>query len=161
MRRALPVLVGVVIVVGGLLLLLTIFNGRDSAGIDDTARQGPGVFEESPGDPPTSGDTGGPNLIAETVIDDGALVQALAIGDVMFVYGTRKPPPGLRQLRDDLSGPFDPELAAAGQMIVLVRRDNVDGIQALAWKRRLRVTSAEDPALREFAETWLGQGAAG
>jgi hypothetical protein len=78
----------------------------------------------------------------------------------MLVYGTRKPPPGLAQLRDEVTGPFDPELAAAGQMAVLVRREGVEGIEALAWKRRLKVDAADDPDLRAFIEDWLGQGAA-
>jgi hypothetical protein len=29
---------------------------------------------------------------------------------------------------------------------------------ALAWRRRLRVASATDPRLREFAAAWLGLG---
>jgi hypothetical protein len=160
MRRALPPLLGVVIVVGGLFLLLSVFSGRDSAELGGgTTAQGPGAFETDPGDPPSSGPTGAPNLIAETVVDDAVLVQALSIGDVALVYGTRKPPPGLAALRERLvGGPFDPELAAAGQMAVLIRRPGVDGIVALAWQRRLQVSSADDPVLAEFIEKWLGAG---
>ena len=86
------------------------------------------------------------------------LVRALATGDVALVYGTAKPPPELTRLREDATGPFDPELAAAGQMVFLVRRKGVDGIQALAWKRRLEVDSPADPRLREFIDAWLGKG---
>ncbi|MGH2856285.1 MAG: hypothetical protein ACRDMJ_02240, partial [Solirubrobacteraceae bacterium] len=54
--------------------------------------------------------------------------------------------------------PFTPALAAAGGAIVLAYRPGVDGIVALAWTRMLRVSSAQDPALRAFAQFWLGRG---
>ena len=43
-------------------------------------------------------------------------------------------------------------------MAFLVRRKGVDGIQALAWKRRLQVDGPTDPRLREFIDVWLGKG---
>lgn len=159
MKRLLPVLVGIVIVGAGLVGLLAVFHDRDSAGLSDGpgGASGPGTAESSPGDPPTSGTPGG-NLQRETVVANGSLLRALATGDVALVYGTAKPPPELRRLRDDATGAFDPELAAAGQMAFLVRRKGVTGIQALAWKRRLQVDAATDPRLREFIDAWLGKG---
>ena len=151
---------GVVIVAAGLFGLLLLFHGRDSADLStatDTA-QGPGTLEEAPGDPPTSGRAGPDGLQREGTVSDPVLIRALALGNVAFVYGTPKPPPELLQVRDDVIGPFDPELAAAGQMVFLVRRPGVDGFQALAWKRRLQTDSPADPQLREFAEAWLGRG---
>ncbi len=119
--------------------------------------QGPGALETAPGDPPTSGAKGG-NLQREGEVADPVLLRALATGDVALVYGTAKPPSALVELRDEATGPFDPELAAAGQMAFLVQRRGVTGIQALAWKRRLAVPNADDPRLREFIDTWLGKG---
>ena len=157
MRRLIPVLVGVVLVGGGLFGLLTIFSDRDEPDLAAETVRGPGVLETEPGDPPTSGPQGG-NLQREGEVPDPVLLRALATGDVALVYGSAKPPEELVQLREDATGPFDPELAAAGQMAFLVHRQGVTGIQALAWKRRLAVPSAADPRLREFIDTWLGKG---
>ena len=155
-RRLLPVLVGLVLVGGGLYGLLTYF-AKDS---DVPITRGPGTLEDSgsPGDPPTSGTPGAASLTGEGDVDDPALLEALSIGDVALVYGSAKPPPALVQLRDDATGAFDPELAAAGQMAFLVRRAGVKGVQALAWQRRLEVDDPGDPQLREFIDAWLGKG---
>lgn len=162
MRRLLPVLVGLVLVVAGLFGLLALFNDRDAADVSGgTQVAGPGALETEPGDPPTSGDATGGNVQREGEVDDAALVAALAAGDVALVYGTAKPPPALAQLRDDATGPFDPELAAAGQMAILVRRPGLEGIQALAWQRRLQVRDPADPKLRDFIDAWLGKGRSG
>ena len=157
MRRLIPVLVGIVLVVAGLIGLLAVFHNRDSAELKAETVQGPGTYEKAPGDPPTSGTPGG-NLQRERDVPDPVLVKALSLGDVALVYGTAQPPPELVQMRDDATGPFDPELAAAGQMAFLVRRPGTTGVQALAWQRRLIVPSAADPRLREFVDTWLGKG---
>jgi Protein of unknown function (DUF3105) len=158
-RRVLPVLVGIVLVGAGLFGLLAVFHGRDSADLSAGTQNpaGPGTAETAPGDPPTSGTPGG-NLRHERAVADPALVRALANGDVALVYGNPTPPAALVQLRDDATGPFDPELAAAGQMAFLVHRDGVSGVQALAWKRRLRVDAVDDPRIREFIDAWLGKG---
>lgn len=158
-QKLIPVLIGIVLVGAGLFGLLTLFSSRDTGDLSDgrDAASGPGVAETAPGDPPTSGTKGG-NPRREGAVPDAVLVRALAAGDVALVYGTAKPPPDLRRLRDDATGPFDPELAAAGQMALLVRREGVDGVQALAWKRRLEVGAPTDPRLREFVEAWLGKG---
>ena len=156
-KRALPILVGIVIVVGGAYGLIKVFQGRDSADLAQDGGSGaaPGTVESSPGDPPTSGRSGG-NLQREGKV--AAPVRALATGDVALVYGTAEPPPALTRLRNDATGSIDPELAAAGQMAFLVRRKGVTGIQALAWKRRLKVEAPTDPRLREFVDAWLGKG---
>ena len=43
-------------------------------------------------------------------------------------------------------------------MVILVHRDDVDGVQALAYQRRLEASGLTDPQLRAFAEAWLGAG---
>jgi hypothetical protein len=158
-RRLLPVLVGIVIVVGGGLALLQLFNSRDSGEVGTGATpQGPGAFEAEPGDPPTSGDPGVARLQTEGEVPDDSLVAALAAGNVALVYGSAQPPRALERLRDETSGPFDPELAAGGLSVFLVRRPGIEGVQALAWQRRLEVQDASDPQLGEFVDAWLGQG---
>ncbi len=156
-RRVLPVLVGVVIVAAGLFGLLTLFNDRDSADVG-AQTAGPGAFEEQPGDPPTSATSATKPPLREGTLSDDAIVGALALGNVVLVYGSPKPPPELEQMREDATGPFDPELAAAGQMAVLVRRPGVEEIQALAWQHRLQTGDPTDPALRDFVDFWLGKG---
>jgi hypothetical protein len=158
MRRVLPVLVGIVIVGAGLFGLLALFHDRDSAELSAQTAKGLGLLETEPGDPPTSGTPGG-NVQEEGAVADPQLIKALSLGDVVLVYGSKEPPAALTQLRDDATGPFEPELAAAGLMAVLVHRDGIQGVQALAWKRRLEVPGPSDPRLREFIDTWLGKGA--
>ena len=161
MRRLLPVLLGIVIVAGGGLALLQLFSSRDSSEVaTGGAPQGPGVLETEPGNPPTSGDPGAARLQAEGDVPDDALVAALADGNVALVYGTPQPPRALERLRDETSGPFDPELAAGGLSVFLVRRPGIDGVQALAWQRRLTADDPADPALTEFVDAWLGRGRA-
>lgn len=172
MRRLLPVLLGVVVVIGGGILLLTVVHGRDAAGVDAQAGAGPGVLEPNRGNAtragagvgrfsapaPTSGTHAPRNPRREGRVDDAELLQALALGDVALVYASARPPAELVALQGDVSGAFDPELAAAGQMVLLVRRAGTRGIQALSWRRRLQATGPRDPRLRAFAEAWLGQG---
>ena len=53
------------------------------------------------------------------------------------------------------------EFLAAGQVVVLGRRPATRGVVAVAWRRQLRAERPDDPALREFADFWLGRGARG
>ena len=94
-------------------------------------------------------------------IDDDALLHALELGNVVLAYSGAQPPAPLRALQRELSGPFVSELAGAGQAVILARREDVEGSVALAWRRRQGAPSARDPALREFAEFWLGRGRGG
>jgi hypothetical protein len=159
MRRLVPIVAGVLLVVAGLVGLMAFASGRDDAGLADHSSEGPGTYEAaSTGDPPTSGAHEQRNVTGEDEVSDDALLTALEQGNVVIAYEQPKPPADLVQLREDLSGPFDAELAAAGQMVILVHRGDADGIQALAYQRRLRAESATDPQLRAFAEAWLGKG---
>jgi Protein of unknown function (DUF3105) len=148
--------------------------GRDSPGVAGGAA-GPGVHFRDQGDahlhagqlepvydsdPPTSG----PH-IPVAIAHDGArltndqLLQALAVGDVVLMYGGPRPPAGLARLADSLAPRFTPALAASGQAVVLASRVGVRGVIGLAWTRMLRVSSPRDPALAAFARFWLGRGA--
>jgi Protein of unknown function (DUF3105) len=172
------VLIGVAslaIAIGAIALLSGYFAGNDQAGVNGGST-GPGQAFASQGDahlssdslepeynsnPPTSG-----GHVVTPVLQDGAvlsdyqLLTALEAGDVVVLYGGRRPPPGLGALASVVGGSFTPSLAADGQAVVLARRPGVHGLIGLAWTRMLRVGSV-DPVLRAFAAAWLGKGAAG
>jgi hypothetical protein len=113
-------------------------------------------------DPPTSGaHVPQPVLRDGSALTDDQLLQALEVGNVVIMYGTSAPPPGLQALADQVASPFTPALAAAGQAVILAQRPDTPGLVALAWTRMLRVQSVSDPQLRAFAGQYLGRGAAG
>ncbi len=95
----------------------------------------------------------------ESVVNDDQLLQALELGDVVLMYGSDRPTPGLRSLAASIAAPFTPALAAAGQAVILVRRPTTEGVIGLAWARLIHVRAANDPALRSFVLFTLGQGA--
>ena len=90
-------------------------------------------------------------------LSENQIRQALSLGNVVLRYPGPKPPATLRELQDELTGPFDAEIAAAGQAVILARGGT--SVEALAWGHRLRARSPNDPQLRPFVEAWLGDGA--
>lgn len=169
-------LASLVLSIGLIAVLSGFFASHDPAGVSGT-QTGPGLrFPDQghahlpPGelrpiynsDPPTSG----PH-IPTPVTRDGVelttdqLLEALELGDVVFMYGGPAPPPALTALAKSVAAPFTPALAAAGQAAIIAPRRRTGGIYALAWTRMLHVRAATDPRLRDFAEFWLGRGAAG
>ncbi len=96
----------------------------------------------------------------ERRLSEDELLHALELGNVVLAHDASRPPEPLRALRDRIAGPYDVELAAAGQAVLVVQHPAADGITALAWARRLRTRDPADPALAVFTEHWLGQGAA-
>jgi uncharacterized protein DUF3105 len=158
--------IGVIAVLSGGLLA-----GRDDPGVS-AGQVGPGTAYRDLGDlhlrrgelrpvydsnPPTSG----PH-IPEAVLRDRAelsddqLLQALEVGNVVFMYGTPQPPRGLEAIAETAGGRFTPALAASGQAVILARRPGTRGVIALAWTHMLRTLSAPD--LRSFAQFWLSRG---
>jgi hypothetical protein len=153
-------------------VLITILANRDSSGV--THAGGPGTLEpdrganhvdgprtpaSAPDDPPTSGPHRAEPVTRDaTELSDDQLLEALHLGNVVIAYDGTAPPAALKTLQDDVSGPFDPQLAAAGQAVILDRRPGAGGVIALAWRRRLRTADPADPQLRAFADAWLGQG---
>lgn len=152
-------LLTLVVAIGGFVLVLLFFEGRDDSQVPQAASGGdvPGqvVTDQRRAQSPTPirSDRDG------TRLNDDQLLHALALGDVVLLYGTRAPPAALRALQQRVSGRFDPVLAANGAAVVLAYRPGIDGVTALAWKRMLRAPGASDPALQEFADYWLGRGA--
>jgi Protein of unknown function (DUF3105) len=90
-------------------------------------------------------------------LSENQVKQAVSLGNVVLRYHGSKPPAALRALQDQLTGPFDAEIAAAGQAVILAGGGQT--VEALAWGRRLRARTPDDPQLRTFAEAWLGEGA--
>jgi hypothetical protein len=159
---------------GAIALLSGFFAGRVAAGVSGNAGA-PGVaFADlghahvQPGqahppynsDPPTSG----AHVVVPVTADGGQLsndqlLEALELGDVVVMYGSPAPPPGLQALVSQVAYRFTPALAAVGQAVVLARRPGTPGLIGLAWAHMLRVGSPKDPLLRTFLQYWLGRGA--
>jgi hypothetical protein len=164
------VAIGVIALLSGGLLA-----GHDTPGVSGAA-SGPGVAFPDQGDahlkpgqarpdydsePPTSGAHLPAAIISNGAqLTDDQLLQALSVGDVVLMYGTRKPPAGLAAVADAIApAAFTPALAATGQAVVLASRRATTGVIGLAWAHMVHVRSPADPTLRSFAQYWLGRGA--
>jgi hypothetical protein len=157
-RKLLIGLAVVIVAAAGCFALISVLASKDSGDVGGPS--GPGVFEpSSTASPPSSGGyTPSPVQRDRAELTDDQLLSALELGNVALIYPDAKPPAELAAIQRDVSGPFDPALEQAGQAVLLVRRPGAK-LQALAWKRRLVPSGASDPALRDFADAWLGQGA--
>lgn len=181
LRRAGAIALTLLVAIAGAVVLLLIFEHRDTSQVHQQASgttQGPGRLLPDQGDarlapgqphpryvsdPPASGPH---RSISVTTDADGTrlsvdqLLEALSLGDVVLLYDGPHPPPGLRALANRIAGgPFNAALAASGQAVVLGRRDGTRGVIALAWRHILRASSPNDPALASFADYWIGRGA--
>ncbi len=171
---SLAISIGVIAVLSGGLLA-----GRDNPGISGTT-DGPGVAFADQGDarlrpgelqpvydsdPPTSGAYVPTPITRDgAVVSDYQLLTVLAAGDVVFVYGTRTPPAGLRAVARSVTAAFTPKLAAGGGAVILARyarRIPAGDVVALAWTRMLRTSAGDVAGLRAFAQAYLGRGAPG
>lgn len=173
-ERVAIVVAALALSIGLIAVLSGFFAGRDQAGVSASST-GPGTsFPDlgdahlEPGqpqprynsDPPTSGaHIPEPVLRDEARLNDDQLLQALASGNVVVLYGSSSPPPGLRAFARSVAGPFTPALAAAGQAVILATRPGTTGIVGVAWTHLIRVGGASDAALRNFVQYWLGRGA--
>jgi hypothetical protein len=161
LRRLGVALLTLVVALGGFVLVLLFFEGRDSSRVPGAASgagaPGEVVTDQRRAAAPAAirGDRDG------TRLSEDQLLHALELGDVVLLYGTRSAPPRLRALQQRLTGAFDPVLAANGAAVILAFRPGTDGVTALAWRRILRAPSAADPAIEDFADYWLGRGAGG
>jgi hypothetical protein len=159
LRRVGLVAVGAVLAVAGLIALALAFNARDDAGISGAA-QGPGELQpEGGGAWPTSGEHERELVTRDRrALSDDQILTALEAGNVVILYDAPDPGTNLVRLQREVSGPFDAEVAAAGQAVILARREGAGPATALAWRRVLQSGDSADPRLREFAEAWLGRG---
>jgi hypothetical protein len=134
-RRTIGIGAGLVVLAAvAAVAAIAFFNARDDATV--SRADGPGVRRPA-GAPPR--------------------VRA---GNVLLLYRDPAAARGLRALADELAGPPDPALEAAGQAVV-VRRDRALGapVRALSATKRQDAPSAGDPVIRGFAEYWLGRDA--
>jgi hypothetical protein len=148
-KRALAVLLAVGLAAAGVVVVVLVLQSRDDAEVA-AGPKGPGerVAAECPARP-------SPVLRDSRALTEDQIRHALALGNVVL---SARDPRAVRRLQDDLTGPFDAEIAAAGQAVIIAQGD-AGGVEARAWGRRLVASSARDPRLREFAEAWLGEGA--
>jgi Protein of unknown function (DUF3105) len=174
LERAAVILVSLALSFGLIAVLSGFFQNRDHAQLTGSSG-GPGRHFRDLGDvtlqagqlrpaydssPPTSG----PHLPAVVTRDrrplsNDQLLTALALGDVVIMYGGHAPPEPLVRLADTVAGPFTPALAAAGQAVILSPSPGTRGFLGLAWTEMIRVKRAGDPLLSRFAAHWLGRGA--
>jgi hypothetical protein len=170
MRRALVVVLAVLVACAGLAALVLALSARDESQVAG-APAGPGELRAdrgaghgSPaqvpgGELPTSGPHRADLVTRDRRrLTDDQIIHALELGNVVVLYDAPEPPRALPALQEQVAGPFDAELAAAGQAVILARREGAGPATALAWRRVLRGDDPTDPRLREFAETWLGEG---
>jgi hypothetical protein len=130
-RRSVLIAVAALLTVAAILGVLVFFSARDESTIGDEETS-------APGEP------------AASLTD-----EALRRGNVVLRFSTPADRDVLRALADE----FGPETLADQGQAVLVRRDTTaQGVVAQAYRRQLRVRAADDPALREFVEYWLGRG---
>jgi uncharacterized protein DUF3105 len=159
LRRLGLVAAGVAIAIAGLIGLAIAFNARDDAPLS-TPDEGPGELQEvGEGEWPTSGEHRRELVTRDRrELTDDQILSALEVGNVVILYEGREPAPALTRLQEDVAGPFDAEVAAAGQAVILARRAGAGPATALAWRRVLEADDPQDPRLREFTEAWLGRG---
>jgi hypothetical protein len=179
LERLAIVVAALALAVGLIALLSGFFAGRDQASLAGRG-SGPGLAFRDLGhallrpeqpragrvhynsNPPTSGPhVPEPILHNEARLNDDQILEALELGDVVIVYGTRDPPPGLLAVARAVAPRFSPALAAAGQAVILAHRPHYAGLVVLAWAHLLRITGPADPRLRPFMQFWLGRGAPG
>jgi hypothetical protein len=174
LERLAIVVASLVLSIGLIALLSGFFAGRDHAGVSVSAPpigqqfpdQGDRLLRPGEPHPPYNSDppTSGPHVPRPVTRDqveltDDQLLTALANGNVVIMYGGRRPPRGLVALQRKIAGPFSAALAASGQAIVLARRPGTLGLIGLAWAHMVRVSAANDPLLTQFTQYWLGRGA--
>jgi len=172
MGRVAAVAVAVAVGLAGVAGVLLLLSGQDEAEVAPAG--GPGSLEPDRGaahdraaapTPPDRPATSGPHRPELPLADGGRLsedahLHLLELGNVVLHYDAPEPPAALRALQEEVSGPYERAVAAAGQAVVLARRPGLGaGVLATAWRRRLRATGPEDPALADFVSAWLGQGA--
>jgi hypothetical protein len=131
-RRALTLLITIVLCLAGVVGVLAFFNARDASTVAEQPR-GPGE------DLPPLAD------------------QIETPGNVFLRTGDGADLPELRALGEELAGEPTDALRATGQAVVVEQDISVDGIEAIAVGSSLTVQEPDDPELEEFVSFWLGK----
>ena len=137
MRRFLGGLLILALSLAIVIAVVIALQSRDEGNVDKGAGPGEKVAAKCPDKP--EGVTRDSRPLSENQIR-----QALSLGNVVIRYPGTKPPATLRELQDELTGPFDAEIAAAGQAVILARGGT--SVEALAWGHRLRAAQPQRPA---------------
>lgn len=161
----------------GLIALLSgFFANRDQAGVsvsappigDQFPDQGDAQLKPGQPHPPynSAPPTSGPHVPTPVTADQqqlstDQLLTALAAGNVVVMYGERKPPKSLVTFAQQQAGPFSPALAQSGGAVILARQPGTVGLIGLAWAHMVHVSAANDSLLKTFTQYWLGRGASG
>jgi hypothetical protein len=133
--RALRIALAAILAVAGLVVVISFLQSRDDAGLS-TAAPGQEAPEETS--------------------------ATLRRGNVVLRYADPSDRAPLRALAEELGGPADPEVADAGQAVLVERGDTGDApVQALAYRRRMAASGPDDEQLRAFIDYWLGRGQEG
>ena len=132
MRRVGLVAVTAIIVLAGLIGIALFTQSRDESGITPAAGPGEAAPEQTS--------------------------RTLRQGNVILTYAEPTDEDAVRALAEEIGGPPDQALVHAGQAVIVRRDAGASGVQALAFRRRLRAASADDPQLRRFVEHFLGRG---
>ena len=151
MRKVLGGLLVVAVSLAAVVALVLVLQARDDAEVGGAGGPGQRVTDRCPPQPASV-------VHDRRRLSRAQLETALAQGNVVILYAG-PPTIELRRLQRDVSGPFDVEIAAAGQAVILAPGPYPFGYEARAWGRRLFVEVPQDQRLREFAEAWLGEGA--
>ena len=136
LRRVIEAVAVFAIALAGVIALLLFFEGRDAS---TTGTPGPAAVS-GPGAP-----------------DPAATSALLRAGNVELRYARTADRNALVVFAQREAGTDTSALRAIGGAIVVTRDPNVARVTARAYKRSLPVTSAKDPRLQAFVETWLGQ----
>ena len=150
MRRLLGGLLIVVVSLAAVVAAVLVLQSRDDAEVGSAG--GPGEKVEARCPDERAGITRDARPLSENQIR-----QATSLGNVVLRYPGARPPAARRERPDPRPGPVDAPLPPAGPAGIHPRGGQ--GIEALAWGRRQRARTPDDPALRTFAEAWLGEGA--
>jgi len=179
MRKLLTVAVGALVVVVGLGGLLLAFSARDDAGlggdVEADVQAGPGELQTDggarhgrsappirPDDLPASGEHQPATAERDRAeLSGDEWLHALELGNVILAYDGARPPAPLARLQENLAGPYDSELAAAGQSVILARLPGLAVPTAVAWRRLLALPASSNEAAQEFVDAHLGTGAPG
>jgi hypothetical protein len=170
------VLAALAVAAGAIALLSGYFAGNDTPGVTGSS-SGSGIAVRDLGDahlrpgqtppryssnPPTSGPhVPLPVRRNRAVLSDNQVLEALELGDVVLVYGSKAPPARLEAVARANAAPFTPALARAGQAVILARRPGTQGVVGLAWAHLIRVRGPTAASLSPFIQYWLGRGAPG
>jgi hypothetical protein len=172
-KGALSLAIGAVVVVLGIGGLLLLVQSRDEGEVGGSQPNGPGEVQPDRGarhgasapavsaeDLPASGEHA-PAAVGRDATDltGDEWLHALEQGNVILAYGADEPGAALLRVQEELAGPFEPELAAAGQSVILAHVDGLAEPVAVAWRRTLPFQDPAAPEVREFIEAWLGTGA--